>query len=127
MPQNKRRRKGGKYAPLVWIITAAVIAFFIGYSNTFKNLPFSQKNPQTNTQNNSFNLTNLFPVQPQSQGSASMSLSSVSNEAGSSSSQMSTNEQYVKVKIYLAKRGDKELSLVEKTVLMPRTQSMLKD
>lgn len=135
MPQKNRRRKTGKFAPLVWIITAAVIAFFIGYSNTIKNLPFLQKNNQTNY---TFNLTNLIPPSLQSQGGLSNQQSSSSSagssitasSASSSSSSIispTNNAQSVKVKIFLARRGDKEISLVEKTVLMPRTQSMLKD
>jgi len=133
MPQKRRRRKSGKYAPLIWIITAALIAFFIGYSNIFKTLIVSQKNQHTDSENNSFNLTNIIPITPV-QGSTSSSKFSASSETFSAVSNRTTNqqltnntEQTVRVKIYLANRGDKEISLVEKTVLLPKTQSMLRD
>ncbi|MGA2140898.1 MAG: GerMN domain-containing protein [Brevinematales bacterium] len=128
-PQRKRRRKSGKYAPLVWILTAAVIAFFIGYSNTFKNLSFLQNNPQSGASsassegNNTFNLTNLFPP--------SVSSAPVSNAVSQASSSpgpiSNVSQQLVKVKIYLASKNDKEISLVEKTVMLPKSQSLLKD
>ena len=139
-PQRKRRRKSGKYAPLVWILTAAVIAFFIGYSNTFKNFQIPQgSGQQTNARSNPFNLMNFFrpPVSsaPSSQGSsreqyssaAQSSIPIASAQVSSASSSGAGSSQLVKVKIYLASKSDKEISLVEKTVMLPRSQSLLKD
>jgi spore germination protein GerM len=138
MPQRKRRRKSGKYAPLVWILTAAVIAFFIGYSNTFKNFQIPQAGQAgsvTNAQNNSFNLFNILKPPPSSEASsqeqrstssAPQSISSAPT-VSSASSNGAGGAQLVKVKIYLASKNNKEISLVEKTVMLPKTRSLLKD
>ncbi len=132
MPQKKRRRKTGRFAPLVWIITAAVIAFFIGYSNKFRIAPFSRNISETNSQS-AFNLTNFFTfpqtnhnsvssTNKENSSSSSMSLSSIS------SVNKETNEAaLVKVKIYLARKGENDITLVGKTIEIPKTQSLLRD
>ncbi len=130
MPQ-KRRRKRSKFAPLVWILTAAVIAFFVAFSNTYKSIPFFQKSPQTNAQAPVFNLTNLLPgitpVQNVSSSISSQGESSKISIIAPTNIVTNTGQPVVRVKIYLAKQGASDISLVEKIVEIPRTQALLKD
>jgi spore germination protein GerM len=117
--KSKRRRKAGKYTPLVWILTGAVIAFFIAYSsNSFKNLSFWQP-PKGNT--NYFSLTNFVPIPqiketPKTNNSVTIPLSSAGIEGNG-----------ISVKIFLAVQKAREIQLVEKKVMLPKSSSPLKD
>lgn len=50
-PRRRRRKKSGKYTPLIWVFTGILIAFFISYTNTlYKNGGFLRLPGNTNSQ-----------------------------------------------------------------------------
>lgn len=138
MPVKKRsRKKAGKYTPLLWLLTGAVIAFFISYSGSLKNFkwPLSQKNPAAgNTNGVQFpvNITNLIPMPDLN--AVKTNLASVRTNTRANVVQTNvvtvTNavaKNGISVRIFLASQKGKDVVLVERTVMIPRGQSVLKD
>lgn len=139
MPVKKRsKKKSGKYTPLIWLLTGAVIAFFISYSGSLKNFkwPLSQKNPvtgNTNAVSLPVNITNLIPMPDLNP--ARMNQTVVKTDAAKTNF-VKTNvvtvtnaavKNGIAVRIFLANQKGKDIVLVEKTVVIPRGQSVLKD
>lgn len=138
MPVKKRsKKKSGKYTPLIWLLTGALIAFVISYSGSLKNIkwPLSQKNPVnagTNGISLPVNITNLIPMPENPANKTNMqpvktnivktnvvrTVVTVTN---------ASVQNGITVKIFLASQKGKDIVLVEKPVVIPRGQSVLKD
>ncbi len=126
MPQKKkRRRKSGKFAPLIWILTGAVIAFFIAYSRNYQNIPFISRKTTSSSSIASFlNLTNLLKL-PQ-KASSSQSAPSIITLPMPSNVVTNIAEEKMFVKIYLARQLKNEITLAEKRIEIAKTPSPLK-
>jgi spore germination protein GerM len=114
---TKKRRKSGKYAPLIWVVTGALIAFFISYSGSLKNINLLQNSgPKTNS--NNFSLTNFF-----NPGKSAQSIQSsliITNA-------VSLTSDKINIKIFLARQTGDEVRLEAKTVQIQKSPSLLKD
>jgi spore germination protein GerM len=111
-PRKRRRKKSGKYTPLIWILTGAVIAFFISYSNSLKDLPvFNEKNntaPRPAVNTNSFQFPKI--------GFPSVKPGKPKAESGN-----------ITVKLYLATQTGNDMTFAEKDVEIPKSPGTLKD
>lgn len=110
-PKKKRSSKG-KYAPLIWIVTGALIAFFISYSGSIKKPLFQSPDPVLQTNTKPFDVKNLF-------GKAFSSLKALTNqEQGHSVSATGGTT----VKIYVAEQRENTiyLSAIEKPIAAGR-------
>lgn len=122
MPEKKKkRRKGGKYTPLVWVLTGALMAFFIAYSGNFKlpgagiALPKPAATPAQKSASSSGNgFFGWFG------GKKSSSSSVPASPAVSPSGQRT-------VKIYLARYEESQVALVPLEVSIPVSASPLSD
>jgi len=124
--KKKRRRKSGKFAPLIWILTGAIIAFFIAYSRNYQNLPFiSKKVASSASASNIFNLTNL--LKPLQKTTSSQSVSSITTTLIPTNIATNIIEEKISVKIYLARQLKNAISLVEKRIEIAKTPSPLKE
>ena len=116
---KKKRRKNGKYAPLIWIATGAVIAFFIAYSGSLKNLKVftPHVSQQATKAAGGFSLTNLLHVIPATPVPASVSAVQASSESADSNT----------IKIFVAQQqSDHEIRLAEQSVHVAKSSSLLK-
>ncbi len=106
-PRRRRRKKSGKYTPLIWVLTGVLIAFFISYTNTvYKNggfirLPSSGTNTQV----------------PPRMGLKSMASNFIKKNPLNIPKNPGTNltvvtPQAVKVKLFLAKQQEDGVKLV---------------
>lgn len=137
MPAKKRtKKKAGKFTPLVWLVMGALIALAISYSSSnFKNisLPFLQKNPvnnQTNAVSLPVNITNLIPIPGINNQSGRTNHQQVKTNVVRTTIVTVTNAAIpngITVKIFLANQKGKDIVMVERTVQIPRGQSVLKD
>lgn len=132
MPVKKKtRKKSGKYTPLIWLLTGALIAFFISYSGSLKNIkwPIPQKNPVSSATNGLAlpNITNLIPMPevPKTNAIAAVKTNVVRTNVVTVTNTAVQNG--IAVKIFLANQKGKDIVLVEKQVTIPRGQSVLKD
>lgn len=123
---KRRRRKNSKYAPLIWIITGAAIAFLIAYSGPMREQAGRLFTPKSSAPSSSSSR------QPVSQGSSASSTGGVSSSVSSSrpSSSDTASSQpgnLVAVKIVLASEGKDSVRLVERELRIPQSPSLLKD
>ncbi|OHD55628.1 MAG: hypothetical protein A2Y33_13415 [Spirochaetes bacterium GWF1_51_8] len=118
MPEKKtarsRKRKTGKYTPLIWIVTAGVIAFFISYSKTLYDTGFA-KNPSTNNQPQ----VNGNGVVIKTNGAAQVQPNIETN--------IVVNPKSVDVVIYLGKATDTKVKLVQLQITIPYSKTLLQD
>ncbi len=124
--QKRRRRKNsGKYTPLVWVFTGALIAFFISFSNSgsMKNL-LSQKytSGRSTSKQASFSSTRVSLLTLKSnffQNNVSSASTSYKPQDAASSPQP--------LFVFLAKKTPGSLKIIQKTISIQVDQSPLKD
>ena len=119
--RKKRSRKKSKYAPLIWILTGALIAFFISFSgnirNSLQNTASSAPSVNSNASQAGFQLPNFFsPGKTQKNANSS----AAGDQASSSLSDT------IHIKLYLASQGEKEITLAPKEADIPRSAAPLK-
>ncbi len=128
MPPKKRRtrKKGGRFTPLIWLASGALIAFFISYSGSFRNikLPSFPKFAANGT-NAAAVLTNLLPPPPVLPPKTNVALPPATNIPVRTNAAPAA--AMIPVKVYLAVQRGRDMTLVERTVQIPRGQSVLKD
>jgi len=120
---RRKRRKKGKYTPLMWVVIAVLLAvslYLSGYISSSHIVPgFNIKAPETNrviSQTNSSVqaaslITQAAPVTAQAQVPAQLS---------------NINNKNINVKIYLARQSGQKAVLFEKDILVEKSQSLLK-
>ena len=114
MAVKKKRRKSGKFTPLIWIVTGAALAFFIFYSGNLKNTNFLSKSNSSSV--DSFNLTNFFLKSKKSED--------IANNIQKADSNVNASET---VKIFLARQDGGDITLTEKSQEIMKSSSLLKD
>lgn len=123
MPSNKKKSKKnkGKFAPLIWILTGAIIAFFISYSKVIKS-NFSITTPENKiTNTNILNKTNK---------SINNIISNNQNQNVNINFQDKdkiSNENKISVNIYLAKQLNNYIRLIEKRIEITKTENILSE
>jgi spore germination protein GerM len=130
--RTSRRRKSGKYAPLLWVATGAAIALFIAYSGALKDkfFPAGQKTAQIHS--SALAVGSLSPV---SSFAVSVSSAVITQTVPPATQTVvtlppATNaapSDSIIVKLYLAKQKGNEVVLVERPVRIQRGASVLKD
>lgn len=123
--KSSRRKKSGKYAPLIWVLTGAAIALFIAYSGTIKDklLPAGQKPAKTNA-------IVMLSSKPAVSASSAAALVVPAATQAVVALPVVTNPpagDTVVVKLCLAKQKGNEIVLVERAVRIPKGASVLKD
>lgn len=114
---RKRRKKAGKFTPLIWLLTGILIALAISYSNTLGGLF------KTNTAN-STNSTNENDKKSLKNIAKDFQLFRKNRKKNSS---QSVNNSPVRIRIFLAGKGDNFVKLVYDDVTIPQSQSLLRD
>ncbi len=121
MAVKKKRKKSGKFTPLIWIVTGALIAFFISYSGNLAKINILQK-----SKNSPSDSTNISPLDFlfKSKKSASLILT---NQNTNTEKEEQLSAIPSAVKIFLASQNGNEINLVEKTVNITKGPAQLKD
>ncbi|OHD62333.1 MAG: hypothetical protein A2014_10910 [Spirochaetes bacterium GWF1_49_6] len=116
MPEKKtssrsRKRKTGKYTPLIWIVTAGVIAFFISYSKTLYDGGFGKLISTNNSPLNTNTVkTNAAAVNPLIKQTNAL-----------------PGDKEIKVTLYLGKTSDTKVRLIPVEAVLPVSQTLLQD
>jgi spore germination protein GerM len=116
MPEKKtssrsRKRKTGKYTPLIWIITAGVIAFFISYSKTLYDGGFGKLIP-----------TNNSPLNHNTNQAGTPVVNPVAKQTN-----IVPGDKEIKVSLYLGKASETKVRLVPVETVLPVSQTLLQD
>ena len=130
---RRRRKKEGKFVPLIWLFTGVLIAFFISFSAVFDNSggksagkgatnridagrPKNTSAQNTNTLSFISKLTN-FKIQQAVTGLLPTHQQTTSNDTSGS----------IELKIYLGKQIGNSIRITEKRIMLPASVTLLKD
>jgi spore germination protein GerM len=113
MATKRSPKKKGKYAPLIWIVSGALIAFFITYSGNIKKTFVNEEGSNSQNISQAFEIRNII-----SNFSSSFKSESFSN---------SETESKTTYKVYLAQQKNNVIYLVDKPVSIPHTKSPIRD
>jgi len=132
-PKRRRKKKSDKYTPLIWVLTGALIAFFISFpsSGKIKKLLPKQKTSHTSSRTNSrLSLStlqsNLLGMHSQTTSLHSPTVETSSSMKAEQSSQNSEPEKHT-FYIFLARQTPTALKIIKKSVLLDSDQTPLKD
>jgi spore germination protein GerM len=130
---RKKKKRSGKYTPLVWLISAGLIALAIAYSNTLfqqkegVNLFSGRKDKDNGVSGETSKDKSLSEIAAEFLNISKDREKDVSVKSGSEDTSQATQNGIIKVRIYVGGRAVNAIKLLPVDMEIKRSQTILKD